>query len=344
MAFSSPVSCSGTGIPTAVFSATPTTLCNSGTVVFTDQSTNTPTSWLWDFGNGQTSTVKNPSANYTAAGSYTVKLTATNASGSNSLTKTNYITVSSNCSAYLPRTGWTIKSFDSQETSGEDGAATNVLDGNTATIWHTQWAAASNPGYPHEIQIDMKSNYSVTGLAYLPRQDATTNGTIAGYQIYVSTDGTTWGSAVTSGTWANNKNEKVVNFSAKTGRYVRLVATSEVSNNIWASAAEINVIGTATSARIGFEPEASLNDNGIKVFPNPAGATFTVELSNFSPKENVTLHIYDAASGKEIIKNELGKARAAFINVSSDKAKGTIYFIKAASNTKVVTKKLIITR
>jgi hypothetical protein len=38
----------------------------------------------------------------------------------------------------LPRTGWTAAA-DSQETVKENGAAANVLDGNTATIWHTAY-------------------------------------------------------------------------------------------------------------------------------------------------------------------------------------------------------------
>jgi parallel beta-helix repeat protein len=67
------------------------------TVIFTDQSTNTPTSWAWDFNNNGVvdSTAQNPSHIYTTAGIYTVKLTATNAGGSDDEVKTNYITVAS---------------------------------------------------------------------------------------------------------------------------------------------------------------------------------------------------------------------------------------------------------
>jgi PKD repeat protein len=61
------------------------------TVHFTDQSTNSPTAWLWSFGDNNTSTLKNPSHRYNTRGSYTVSLTATNAGGSKTLTKNNYI-------------------------------------------------------------------------------------------------------------------------------------------------------------------------------------------------------------------------------------------------------------
>jgi len=62
-------------------------------VYFTDISTGSPTSWSWNFGDGQTSTQRNPSHLY-AAGTYTVTLTATNSAGSNTVTKARYVTVS----------------------------------------------------------------------------------------------------------------------------------------------------------------------------------------------------------------------------------------------------------
>ncbi|GAB4192025.1 MAG: hypothetical protein Tsb002_21410 [Wenzhouxiangellaceae bacterium] len=49
---------------------------------FTDTSTNTPSSWMWDFGDGDTSTFRNPQHAYAAAGTYTVCLVATNVGGS----------------------------------------------------------------------------------------------------------------------------------------------------------------------------------------------------------------------------------------------------------------------
>lgn len=79
--------------PAPAFSGTPVSGTAPLTVQFTDASTGSPTSWSWSFGDGTTSTVQNPSHTYTTAGTYTVTMTATNAGGSNSLTKTNYITV-----------------------------------------------------------------------------------------------------------------------------------------------------------------------------------------------------------------------------------------------------------
>ncbi len=67
--------------PAASFTAsTPNPAVNS-TVQFTDTSTGGATSWLWDFGDGGTSTAQNPTHTYSAQGPFTVRLTASNASG-----------------------------------------------------------------------------------------------------------------------------------------------------------------------------------------------------------------------------------------------------------------------
>src|SRR2546425_6793691 len=79
--------------PVASFSGSPTSGTAPLAVSFTDTSSGQPTSWAWTFGDGGTSTAQNPSHVYTAAGTYSVALTATNTVGSNTLTKTNCITV-----------------------------------------------------------------------------------------------------------------------------------------------------------------------------------------------------------------------------------------------------------
>jgi mono/diheme cytochrome c family protein len=97
------------------------------------------------------------------------------------------------------RTGWSVQAVDSQETSGENGAASNVLDGNPWTIWHTGWSSGDVPT-PHWLVIDTGAVRDFTGFRYRPRDSGgNVNGTINGYRFYVSNDGTTWGSPVAQG-------------------------------------------------------------------------------------------------------------------------------------------------
>lgn len=91
--------------PVANFSGTPLSLPAGNTVTFTDLSTNSPTSWSWNitpfsgtqysYQNGTSSNSQNPVVLFNTPGVYTVSLTASNATGSDSETKNNYITVTS---------------------------------------------------------------------------------------------------------------------------------------------------------------------------------------------------------------------------------------------------------
>lgn len=126
----------------AGFSAIPVSGCAPLVVRFTDQSTGNPTSWQWDLGNGAQSTQQNPTTTYFNPGTYTVTLTATNTNGSNTLTRTAYITVFSN-----PTISFTASNtqgcfplrvqFTDQSTPGS-GVLTawewDFGDGNTSTL------------------------------------------------------------------------------------------------------------------------------------------------------------------------------------------------------------------
>ena len=85
--------------PVADFSGTPTVFEEGGTCQFTDLSTNSPTSWLWEMNSGggwlifnDNSTAQNPLSQFDAA-TWDIRLTATNAFGSDTETKIGYLTV-----------------------------------------------------------------------------------------------------------------------------------------------------------------------------------------------------------------------------------------------------------
>ena len=79
--------------PVADFSADIVSATVGQNIQFTDLSTEDPTSWSWSFGDSNTSTNQNPTHSFDAEGTYTVSLTATNEFGSDDVTKTDYITV-----------------------------------------------------------------------------------------------------------------------------------------------------------------------------------------------------------------------------------------------------------
>jgi alpha-L-fucosidase len=136
------------------------------------------------------------------------------------------------------------------------GTAASAIDGmndyvSGATV-QSLWQSTGT--LPQSVTLDFGSTYNnIEYLGYMPRQDHVTNGTvtsayvttgnITSYNIYSSTNGTTF-ALVTSGTWAVDGNIKRVQFTPVTARYLRLEATA-ASGATYAVASEIDAGGVA---------------------------------------------------------------------------------------------------
>jgi PKD repeat protein len=115
-------------------------------VQFTDTSSGTPTSWLWNFNDGTTSVVQNPSHIFATAGAYSVNLMASNTTGANNITKTVVI-----ASPSLPVAGFSFN--PSNPVLGQTIQFSDASTGNP-TSW--QWnfgdgasSTAQNPSYTY---------------------------------------------------------------------------------------------------------------------------------------------------------------------------------------------------
>ncbi|PFJ23993.1 hypothetical protein COI92_26825 [Bacillus anthracis] len=130
-----------------------------------------------------------------------------------------------------------MKASANSEESWRDPAS-NAIDDNPNTIWHTQWSAPNQ--YPYNLTLDLGKTQTITQVAYLPRQDWSENGIIFNYNVYTSTDGSNY-KKVTSGTWENNRTKKFATFEPISAKYVKLEVTNGF--NGFASAAEVEVLG-----------------------------------------------------------------------------------------------------
>jgi PKD repeat protein len=80
-------------LPVAAFSATPLRGRSPLPIAFNDLSSGGVTSWSWDFGDGATSTLQNPTHTYLQGGLFTVTLTVTGPTGTDQEIKTNYVRI-----------------------------------------------------------------------------------------------------------------------------------------------------------------------------------------------------------------------------------------------------------
>ncbi len=130
---------------------------------------------------------------------------------------------------------------DSEEVQSENGRASNLVDGDTGTIWHTTYSVTV-ANYPHFVTFDTLEENKIKGFTYLPRQGGGENGDVKAYAISISKDNKTW-TEVARGQFERNKNEKKVLFNEPVaGRYLRFEALSSQNGANFASGAEFQVL------------------------------------------------------------------------------------------------------
>jgi carboxypeptidase T len=101
--------------PVAQFNTSATTVCAEQTITFTDASSNQPTTWSWDFGDGNLSILQNPSHAYMTAGAYQVSLSAGNAAGSSMFYDSIFV---QSCAALPQELGYHILIYPNPSENG----------------------------------------------------------------------------------------------------------------------------------------------------------------------------------------------------------------------------------
>lgn len=133
------------------------------------------------------------------------------------------------------RSGWTIVDCSSEETNAENAPATNVLDGNNGTIWHTEYDQ-NQPNPPHTITIDMGEVGNMIGFCYTTRSSG--SGCPLGLKVEVSANNADWEEVATYGddelpTGGSAECKKFFE-EQKTARYFRLTIT-KAGQESWGS-------------------------------------------------------------------------------------------------------------
>lgn len=147
--------------PTAQFAGAPANGVAPHTVFFTDLSTGTVTSHSWSFGDGNTSTLEDPTHVYAAAGSFTVTLTVTGPGGSDDETKVGYITVN----APPP-----VADFTGTPLTGSAPLTVSFTNASTGSITTRLWdfgdgttSAANNPSKTYTVPGTYAVSLTVNG-------------------------------------------------------------------------------------------------------------------------------------------------------------------------------------
>jgi len=139
--------------------------------------------------------------------------------------------------AYVPHEDMTATA---SSIFGPGYEAFRAIDGDCRTFWHT--APGATRPLPATLTLDLGRERSVEGITYLPRQDGNGNGLVTAYNVYVSTDGTTF-TKVAGGTFTADALRKWVQWEPTAARYLRFEPTAGTANVASVATMEVAVVG-----------------------------------------------------------------------------------------------------
>jgi PKD repeat protein len=301
--------------PVADFTGNPTSGEAPLTVSFTDQSSNSPTSWSWDFGDGGTSTAQNPSHQYGSAGTYTVSLTATNACGSDVETKTDYITVTA---------------------PSQDAMHVNAINVSKDRWWILY------RGYAEVQVVDQNGN---------PVSNATVSGQWSGGASdsdQFTTNANGWGTCVSNWRWGNATFTFCITNITKSG-YVYDSGANVLTCK--GTDGSTSAVKTVASSEVDLdEIEEALGHPIAGNYPNPFNPS--TEIAFFIPEPgHVTVDIYNVL-GQKVIRLMDTEVDAGFRSVTWNSvdshgksvASGVYFYRISLDNVEVATKNMMLVK
>jgi PKD repeat protein len=368
--------------PLADLTSSKTTICSGSSITYTDMSQYGGTgsiAWVFEGGSPATSTAVSPVVTYNTPGTYSVSLTATNAYGSNTLSKVSYITVVNSWSSYSSPVSHDFESglfpWLSLVTNANPGSGTwqiNNTNGAIGTAFSIYLNNASQLSTPNHLDIFETPAYdfhTTTGISMsyyyaYAKKSATQADT---FKLQISTDcGGTWKNVVgyaSCTTMALNSagitatpliptpsqwKQQIISssFMGATSPNPNLKQSVKFrfyfrSDDVVGSSNNLYIDQINLSGVVGINEFE--NSIGLSIYPNPTNSSSTVDFNIYN-KENVKIKIIDLTGRiiEETDKIDLNGNQASYtINKNGQLAKG-LYFINLEINNNLITKKIII--
>jgi PKD repeat protein len=341
------------------------------TVKFTDQSTGNPTSWIWTFGDGDSSLLQNPDHVYMASGIYTVKLTISDGTSGFALEKKDYIKATenlSNCDTlryplpepltyyYIPGNGYVTGNNSYGDKAISDFFETTqvnlVITGMICEFSKAKQAAGNNEKIPVRVwNADASTGKPGIVLATdtillstLVNDVANAKVTNIDFKNPVST-----GASFTMGiSLPVIQGDTVCFWSTSTGKLPVNTTWIQQSNNEWESAKALwtpaggpdFIISTAIYPKICLleGTDNTVTPIPFAVWPNPANDIISI----VNQQSKITFSTYAIAdmNGKELLKGHINDSVSTLVDIST--LKPGLYIIHFTGKSSIFSTKLVV--
>ena len=207
----------------------------------------------------------------------------------------------------IPTTDFSFTCDNEQNPAeGSDGPISNAFDGDTSTLWHSQYSP-SQKALPATFTVDMGKEYKINKLTYVPRQSGGANGYITSYDLYVKkAESDDWTQVVTDGVWASDTKEKTAKFNTVDARYIKFVAKEGSNGFATASEFHIHQVLNEEEQEVTKAQEAlneAVNDSSIKGIYEAGNAdgTYTKDSwTAFKEAYEAAKNVSEGASAEEL--------------------------------------------
>lgn len=222
-----------------------------------------------------------------------------------------------------------IISTDSEEPGKP---ATNVLDGDGSTFWHTEWSQ-SKPEFPHEIIMSCDTSVKLAALEYTGREDGSSNGHVKAYEVFIAGSDDLWVSVASGELSGSGTTEKIIFNTFKPASQIKFVAKSEVGGSYYASASEINLYyvggGTAVEGTFVVSDKSRYSIQLVR----------TNHISVNVPEQSAYTLSIIGANGR-VLHSEKGIGPVRSLNLAKSGISTGFYIVKLQSSLGVLTKRV----
>ncbi|PWJ43729.1 M43 family zinc metalloprotease [Sediminitomix flava] len=323
----------GTTPPVAEFTANTSSILEGQSVIFTDLSTENPTSWSWTFTGGTpaSSSLQNPTVTYNTAGTYEVELTASNNDGSSTETKTGFITVTQapTVSYCTPTNGNPAGQYIKQVTFGSIDNSTNYVSGGYSDF--TNLSTTLTSGSNTTLSVTPHNTWAGTyAKAWI---DWNGNGT------FESTEEVLSGSGV-GGTYTATVSVPS-NAVSSTRMRVRALyyEAPEPCGDEWFSEIEDYTINISNAAA--GPSQIAFKNSFFKILPNPSNTGIFKLSWTGEKKTNVFFRIYDL-SGRTILTKKVDVvSEGQTIKLDINKEQNGLYILNMNSSNETINERII---
>jgi PKD repeat protein len=343
----------------ANFSTEITMTCEDYPIQFSDNSYHNATSWNWSFPGGtpSTSNVKNPIITYSTTGIYDVSLTVTNASGTLSVFKANYMYVlgkfglqtysegfenpSNLNDNWFPRVVSGTKNWAITNTAAKGGSNSVMVENFNSTL------GATSELYSETVYLSDKSSVSLSFDYAYARKTAPSSERVQVYftndcgenwtlvrSLFVTVPNTNSFFVPSNGNWSSQSINIGAQYLVSDFRF-KIVLINDNGNNVYFDNININSV-------VGINEITELNN--FNIYPNPFNERATIEL-NLNKDAEVSIQLVDVL-GKKVrqiaSKTKLGGSINHKFEIQKNNLNTGLYFVKTTVNGNIQLKRILI--